>query len=1520
MPDGRKIQKLGEEIEWHQGVQSQAVTLDNTLSKWLAQQVRQPSMFKFPVTDITEVTTPDGLIIDYLALALLLAHGNPQQIRDQYNLLLEDAEDNSLNIMKMYLESRILPSKERISVRVGNFGEILASRYLIEFEGFWFPIYKLRYREKKDWAMRLTDLFLIKQVGRANPLVCYGEVKTISGDRDKDIAIKGHDSLVLGEAKDFLAVPEILDFISTILYETNKFDEALFISKIALGKIEYNKRYDLFIIHTSEKWNDEVLNRLEGHPLDERLTDFSTKVVLISQLRKLIDTVFDRCATVTKAMIESMNKQDYLQNTYLSLESLIRDRQFRIDLAQVQARSIQEELSSVQPDIKYTFKSMEVWRKCDYIFSNSSILLRDGNQIQEDADKRKTILDSLKIAAQSFEFLSKFANEEEREILLINSAICYHIAGYHANAQCLAKMVERMYLSEERGEETPNQPDTELTWFFRLALISFLRRDIVKLQQVTQQAISFVQALQEKIVSDAEEDQIVSEIENLYGHLFFQKALSNFTEYCKHGALDQFRVAQRSVEKSCSYFERTGDIRLGVITSELRTLLKLFEGRSTWSNIQKHGGELIQSPIWVSYLRNLALENSVVEFWPSQLKSLQSDLLTSDDSFVVQMPTSAGKTFIAELAILATLTNSLQKRCLYLAPYRALVNEVEDRLAGTLGALGYRVSNLAGGFEFDSFQNFLAVESHVLVTTPEKADLLFRTHPEYFENIATIVIDEGHILDEGIPTKEEVDKGGTLADALAQNGTLGRGVSLEMLITRLKKKLTQAHFLFLSAVMPEVNADDFVTWLSKNSQRPLKIEKTERPSRQTIVAFRWEEVSSQEKGGFNGELRYHNPDGTVTFVPYFLQRKRYFTGEVTPTGLSQTKTWPGVNNKAQLTAMLAAKFAKTGPVLIFCAMHSDVKKVVDNIITSLKYLEASDEIPSSDLKYRANPDLESYDLAKEWLGEDHSLTRGLHYGVGLHYGPLPDPVRQAVEDDFRIGKISILVSTNTLGQGVNLPVKTAIIYSLERRYQDPYNEGKMKEIPVKKRDFWNICGRAGRAGKETEGQIVFVTNSKTDARLFREFRDENNIEVVESPLYKLLTALTERRITQGDLVEYLDPHVLALLAEEVVDTEDEGAIRDFLQGSLVGVQAKRSNISLAPLISAVKRTSTRINQEVTDPALRVVFASTGLRVNSCQKLEEAVDLFLSVRGWVMPEVKMNELNLDEELLEFAFEACQNIPEMKLARGIKARELEDELRLVKDWIGCKPIREIRSIYWIADQEDKFGEYIADRLIYKMPWGFNGFLRILAHKLHKNYDEMPLTWQYLPSMMKYGVNSVFACWISSFGVSSRELAFELAQCYPNSNDNSFVTFLKWLINLPFEFLFQELPIGSVAEKKRLVQKINKVIADDTHLQFILQRQTVFESSVQGIPYGDRVSIAFVVREGDKLVLQPEPENQYDPSAICVLFEGKQIGYVRRDTAKFISREMQVGREFRAIVKTVKPPVLNYPYPHIEITIIG
>jgi hypothetical protein len=161
----------------------------------------------------------------------------------------------------------------------------------MEFEGFWLPIYKLRFREKKNWAMRLTDLCLIKVDGLSKPFVCYGEVKTKSAGCNRQLAVDGHSSLAKDDA---LANPEILHFICTRLYETGQQEEGDFLSRLRLRKLEYDQRHDLFLVHNRNNWSEEILDNLEACDLDERLVDFSVKVVLITELRGVIDSAYAR--------------------------------------------------------------------------------------------------------------------------------------------------------------------------------------------------------------------------------------------------------------------------------------------------------------------------------------------------------------------------------------------------------------------------------------------------------------------------------------------------------------------------------------------------------------------------------------------------------------------------------------------------------------------------------------------------------------------------------------------------------------------------------------------------------------------------------------------------------------------------------------------------------------------------------------------------------------------------------------------------------------------------------------------------------------------------------------------------------------------------------------------------------------------------------------------------------------------------------------------------------------------------
>jgi len=1213
-----------------------------------------------------------------------------------------------------------------------------------------------------------------------------------------------------------------------------------------------------------------------------------------------------------------MNAQEYLADVFSNLDELVHDERFLNQLSQVRARAIQEEYVYGRTATRFTFDSRKIWKYCDYILSESTLLLREG------FEDRELLLRNVRLAAQAFEFLARFADAADRWTLLLSSAMCYYISGYQANALCMTRLIDtEISKSPDAGMELDQLEDFDqvLAHRFQQTLLKFLYRDIVGLQEASVASLSFIRGIQETITAGVSGGTLgIGSIYQTTAHAHFHQSMARFAQYCVDGNRQDVVDSGKSLEKSHRYFERTGDVAFATITSELRAILETSYERGTWANIREHAETFSQDRMWRFYLRNLALERSIVEFWPSQLKAVRNGLLKSNDSFVVQMPTSAGKTFIAELAILAALTTYPQSRCLYIAPYRALVSEIEASLSETLGAVGYQVSTLIGGFEFDSFQEFLVTQSDVLIATPEKVELLLRTHPDYFEALSTVIIDEGHIIDEGIPAESEITPGKTLAEELGEQGGLGRGIGLEFLITRLKQRFS-VRFIYMSAVMPDINSSDFVTWLCEQPSVPLRIGMAERPSRQVIGKFEW--ISAQ-----NGELEYISlppipPDDRRPFVHSFLQRKRYLTGEKTPTGKNQRESWPDIDNKSQTTGLLAARMSKSGPVLIFCAQRSHVINVTDNLVKSLKFLESSGELPHNKLRYVDEPTLESYYQSVEWFGPEDPLTNALRRGVALHYGPLPDPVRRAIEKDFRDGKIQILVSTNTLGQGVNLPIKTAVIYSLERSWYEvgARNTQVRRTSKLKKRDFWNICGRAGRAGKETEGQIVFVVSSASDRALLGEYVDRENIEDIESGLYRLLVALIERRISQSELIGFFDPQVLALLAEEIVDTEDEEAISGFLNRSLVGIQAAKNGMDSSRLAAAITFVSRWITTNVPDTDKQKIYASTGFRVTSCQLLDQAVSEFMPRAAEELALAGEQQTKCSDFFILTAFRACANLPEMQLARKKLGPGPEEEYPLLSGWLEGMAVQTLKSKYWNPNEGEKFGEYMTDRVIYKLPWGINGFLRLLAHQLRLDFNGLPLAWQHLPAMFKFGVNDAVACWLCSLGVTSRNIALQLADRFIAERAGSALDFsdlAKWFLNLPNGYIFTELDARRL-ELEQLIGVRNKVIAGRGILEALHSPIQELRSPVRGIPYEGRAASAARVTQGDSLELVPELDNPYDPYAIAVVAGGDPIGYVQRDIARIVSREMLLGREANAIAINVRQASETYPYPWIEISIV-
>ena len=108
-------------------------------------------------------------------------------------------------------------------------------------------------------------------------------------------------------------------------------------------------------------------------------------------------------------------------------------------------------------------------------------------------------------------------------------------------------------------------------------------------------------------------------------------------------------------------FGTLGEIERANTLSSIRRLLPVMQNRSTWTML----GEVFPgNRLWERYLKLLARgvgddvihRPAIAELWPSQIGAIKQGILRDDSSKIIRMPASAGKTRIAELLIISTLT------------------------------------------------------------------------------------------------------------------------------------------------------------------------------------------------------------------------------------------------------------------------------------------------------------------------------------------------------------------------------------------------------------------------------------------------------------------------------------------------------------------------------------------------------------------------------------------------------------------------------------------------------------------------------------------------------------------------------------------------------------------------------------------------------------------------------------------------------------------------------------------------
>ncbi len=387
-----------------------------------------------------------------------------------------------------------------------------------------------------------------------------------------------------------------------------------------------------------------------------------------------------------------------------------------------------------------------------------------------------------------------------------------------------------------------------------------------------------------------------------------------------------------------------------------------------------------------------AVKRSMRSLTPPQELAVRKGAL-SGKNVVVASPTASGKTFIAEMAMLRSVIWG-KKKALYVAPMRAIVNE---KYAEMSSAYPYIEIAISMG-DLDSQDMWLGRYDIIFVST-EKLDSIIRHGAEWLGSLGCIVFDEIHML-----------------------GEAGRGPTLEILITKIKRLVPDAQIVALSATVG--NADEIAEWLAAvpitSDYRPVRLEK-----------------------------------GVVFEDRIFYGNKRENL----------------LGKSAQPVRRIAEDTLERGKqLMIFYSSRRNAEAGAEDLSeTAAMYLNSSEREALSSAAGKAlgalgNP-----------TGQCRKLAALLGKGVSFHHAGLLNIQRGIVENAFRSNALKIICSTTTLGLGVDMPAHTVVVRDVTR-----YGDNGRESLEVN--EVTQLFGRAGRPRYDTSGRGLLIARSAYDIK------------------------------------------------------------------------------------------------------------------------------------------------------------------------------------------------------------------------------------------------------------------------------------------------------------------------------------------------------------------------------------------------------------------------------------------------------
>ncbi len=844
----------------------------------------------------------------------------------------------------------------------------------------------------------------------------------------------------------------------------------------------------------------------------------------------------------------------------------------------------------------------------------------------------------------------------------------------------------------------------------------------------------------------------------------FAKSIEILGKFMLEGEPSSDRVISEieyHLNKGIKFCDISGNFEFSLILRLMLAMFKKMIFNSIW-----RVSERINSKItgFVKYITKTS--KPVYELlYPQRAAILEMGLLDpASRGIVVNLPTSSGKTLIAEFKILQALNQFEDGWIAYVVPTRALVNQITNRLRGDLGShpLNLKIEKMSGALETDFFEEKLIEEKafDILITTYEKLNLLIRQGIEekLGRKLVLLIVDEAHNIESS-----------------------DRGLNLEMLISIVKSDCKYANLLLLTPFIP--NSNEVSKWI--NEDNPKSIE----------IRLNWWKPNDQIIGIYyvEGERRnwttYFESLITTHHTIYFSEKIQI--GRYNPIfNIPRSK----LHNKSLLTSIVAKQLEDVGPLLIVARTIEDTWKIAKNLC---KYF---DSIENEDIA------LVKRFVAAE-LGENFPLVEYLSKGIGVHHAGLPDEIRYLMEWLMEENKLRVLVATTTIAQGINFPVSVILMAS----YSYPF-----EEMPV--RDFWNIVGRAGRIDQKPLGIVGIAVKDEYDKRKITEYVRRQTGDLI-SILVKMVDELENLGQELGMELIIRYPEWSTFLQYIAHLYKQYGNVSKLISrlemelnrtyGYRILNQRKREILK-----SAVKQYVRKLSSK--DHIVNLA-DQTGFSPESIERTIYRIQkLGLKQSDWYSSKL----FNTETGTLRKLIGVMLSVPEIKKSLEVsmpgETITYSKLSHLIIDWVSGKEFTEIAKEIWGNDDPTAISECVKaiyQKVVNGATWGLAAFLNMPTSGI--NFSELTeeeiRMVKNIPAMVYYGVNTEEGI-VMRINNVPRSIANKLGEIYKReTGDISPKSAYEWLKNASSSVWNESIPSNknvSGEDYKRIWEKLSGV----------------------------------------------------------------------------------------------------------------